>query len=179
MKMIERGFTLIELMIVLAVAGVLASLALPAYQDYVARARISEGLFLIAGLQLEVASEVDDLPSLAVLATSWNAQAGGFGARSKFVNSARIDEDSGEITVTFNAATIGNIQANATLVFSPYRLVAGVPRVLAVAVNATNAPNRRLTTWSCGSSTNVVSTARGEPASTGTLDTKYAPGECR
>jgi type IV pilus assembly protein PilA len=55
MKHIQRGFTLIELMIVVAIIGILAAVALPAYQDYTVRAQVSESLALSGGLKTAVA----------------------------------------------------------------------------------------------------------------------------
>lgn len=176
----QKGFTLIELMIVLAVIGTLASIAWPAYQDFVARSRVAEGLFAAAGLQVEVADQVGSAADLVDLANSWNAQVGGLGARSKFVSSVLINPITGEITVTLNAPNIGSIAANSTLVYTPYRLVAGIPQVLTVAFAAPNANSMRMTTWGCASRTNLVSAAKGLPTLTmGTLDPKFAPGECR
>ena len=66
MKSMQKGFTLIELMIVVAIIGILAAIALPAYQDYTARAQASEGLSAIGGLQTEIGeyySTRGDLPS--------------------------------------------------------------------------------------------------------------------
>ena len=51
MKKIQQGFTLIELMIVVAIIGILAAIAIPAYQDYTARAQASEGMTLLAGMK--------------------------------------------------------------------------------------------------------------------------------
>ena len=55
MKRIQQGFTLIELMIVVAIIGILAAIALPAYQDYTIRARVSEGIMAAGGCKTAVA----------------------------------------------------------------------------------------------------------------------------
>jgi type IV pilus assembly protein PilA len=58
MRRVQKGFTLIELMIVVAIIGILAAVAIPAYQDYTARAQITEALGLAAGLKSEIAGTV-------------------------------------------------------------------------------------------------------------------------
>ncbi|MCZ6536355.1 MAG: prepilin-type N-terminal cleavage/methylation domain-containing protein, partial [Gammaproteobacteria bacterium] len=60
MKKIQQGFTLIELMIVVAIIGILAAIAIPAYQDYTIRAQVTEGLNLSAALKASVSEEFAD-----------------------------------------------------------------------------------------------------------------------
>ena len=98
MYTIEKGFTLIELMIVVAIIGILAAIAIPAYQDYTIRAQVSEGLSLVAGAKLGVAEYFMDRGALP----SDNEEAGIADPDDivgKYVESVEVAD--GEIIVTY------------------------------------------------------------------------------
>ena len=108
----QKGFTLIELMIVIAIIGILAAIALPAYQDYTKRARAAEGLSLAGGAKTAVSefySSNNQFPSN-------NAAAGLAAAANINGNSvSQVNVDTGRITVTYN----DKVGANSTSVVSP------------------------------------------------------------
>jgi len=172
----QNGFTLIELMIVVAIVGILAAVAMPAYQDYTIRARVVEGVQLASAAKADLGSSFSSLVDLAAMAASWNSQAGGAGATTKYVRSVQMNAANGEITITFNETNLGRVPASATLIFTPYIRSGAGTQQLAVAVAAGNAG---VLDWGCGSATNAVSTARGIPATPGTLPSQFAPTECR
>ena len=107
MKALQKGFTLIELMIVVAIIGILAAVALPAYQDYTVRAKVSEGLSLASGAKTTVAEN----------AANGKPFASGFTAPAATANiaSVGIDQANGSITVTTTAA----IDGGKTLILKP------------------------------------------------------------
>jgi len=113
MKKQQSGFTLIELMIVVAIIGILAAIAIPAYQDYTIRAKVTEGLNLGDAAKSAVAE-------YRISQAAWptgNSNAGiGATINSKYVTSVVVGNGNGQITVSYKAATgVGN---NSTIVFA-------------------------------------------------------------
>jgi type IV pilus assembly protein PilA len=165
-KKVQQGFTLIELMIVVAIIGILAAIAIPAYQDYTIRAKVTEGIGLADAAKTAVseAYQSSDLPGVNALSLGWVPLA------SKYVTGVTIGV-TGIITVTYSAI-VPQINAQ-TLKLTPYVNVLGVPTLL-VAGLAGNMD------WGCATLTNATAAANGlANAAKGTLLARYTPATCK
>ena len=110
MQRVQKGFTLIELMIVVAIIGILAAVALPAYQDYTIRAQVTEGINLADGAKTAVA---DYWSNKGEVPTS-NTMAGFDGAAGKYTTSVEIGTG-GTITATFGGDANSNISTKSVV----------------------------------------------------------------
>lgn len=155
MKKIQQGFTLIELMIVVAIIGILAAIAIPAYQDYTIRSQVTEGLSLASAVKTSVAEVYADegaWPANLAEAGITNSPVG------KYVTGIAVDN--GTIVVTYGDQANNNINGD-TLSLKPY-------------LSANND-----VVWVCGNKVAPGALVDSSGAVDTSLDEKYMPSNCR
>jgi type IV pilus assembly protein PilA len=162
MKRMQQGFTLIELMIVVAIIGILAAVALPAYQDYTKRAKMSEVILASSACRTSI-TEVYQSISAASLpaANNWGCESST--QTSKYVGKVETDANGG-IIVTVQASSFGDATIDG-------KTVSLVPTAAGGAAIDASHP---LAQWICGNTAAV----NGGTATT-TVPAKFLPGSCR
>ncbi|MEH6768582.1 MULTISPECIES: pilin [unclassified Psychrobacter] len=170
MNTVQKGFTLIELMIVIAIIGILAAVALPAYQDYTVKARTSEVILAASSCRSTITDIVQNSPVVDMddaLASSCDI------TPTKFVASGDSDED-GKITVVANEEKLGGDTSSTANAITLTPMVVAVdsegdpdPDADPVALDASTAGGGTIQGWMCG------------PAATNPMPNKYLPGSCQ
>ena len=166
MKSLQKGFTLIELMIVIAIIGILAAIAIPAYQNYTIRSQVTEGLTLADGWKTAVSEYYDQNGTMP---TGFSA-AGGVGliaaqaaSTGKYVSSIVVGPLAGQIVITYSNAAPN--QANKAL--------NGLKLDLSPGVNANGD-----VVWICGKALPPATPTLAPPADATSVPAQYLPTSC-
>ena len=159
MKQLQKGFTLIELMIVVAIIGILAAVALPAYQDYTIRAKMSEVILGMSACRTSITEVYQSGPAIAPGANGWGCEVTTTSQQTKYVAA---------ITTTPNGVVLATVQAVSSLVNGSVISLAPLENGTTVKTFVAGSSSS-LYGWRCGSTTDGTSANIG----------KYLPGSCR
>lgn len=161
MQKMQKGFTLIELMIVVAIIGILAAVALPAYQDYTVRAKAAEVVLAASSCRTAITELVQTSTTPSIVAAL--AAAPCTFIATKYVASGSVGL-LGEITVVANVTNLGGTSdaTHSSITLTPYSDTAGT-----TALVPATAGGGTIAMWKCG------------PSATNPLPAKYLPGSCK
>ena len=157
MKTMQKGFTLIELMIVVAIIGILAAVALPAYQDYTIRAKMSEVILGMSACRTSITEVYQSGTSATVAADNWGCEKTTASEATKYVK--EIHTDGNGVVL----ATVQNVSS-----YVDTSVVTLVPLSAANVPAVYSGSSSSLYGWRCGSTTDGT-----------TVGAKYLPGSCR
>ena len=166
MKAIQKGFTLIELMIVVAIIGILAAVALPAYQDYTVRAKVSEGAIAASSIKIGVADLFANRGVAGIASYANEIQNDQANLRTDKIQTIIVNSQTGLISISFLTQASGEREGIPQL--ATENILAYLPVINSLPITDSNSTGS--ITWRCNPNANGSAT---------TILPKYLPAECR